>query len=71
MTEYYFYTAKNGDRWDVLANKFLGNMYRMNEIIADNPHVKIADTIPEGTVLRIPKTEKIKNLNLPIWMQDR
>lgn len=71
MTEYYFYTAKNGDRWDILANKFLGNMYKMNILISENPHVPITDTIAEGTILRIPKTEKTTDVNLPIWMQEQ
>lgn len=69
--EYYFYTAKSGDRWDVLANRFLGNMYLMGLLIAENPHVKVDNTIEEGTVIRIPKIEKSTNASLPIWMQER
>lgn len=70
MSEYYFYEAKQGDRWDIIANKFLGDMYKMNLIIAENPHVPITDTIEEGTILRIPKIEKEETTSgLPIWKQ--
>ena len=71
MNEYYLYETKKGDRWDIIANKFLGDMYKLNEIIAENPHVQVADTIEEGTVLRISKKNNSNSINLPIWIQER
>ena len=71
MTEYYFYKTKQGDRWDIIANKFLGDMYKINIIIAENPHVPINEELQEGTILRIPKIEKEERTGgLPIWKQN-
>ncbi|MGN0014954.1 MAG: tail protein X, partial [Candidatus Gastranaerophilaceae bacterium] len=59
MTKYIFYTAGSNERWDLLAYMFYKNCYKMKPIIEANPHIPITPEIKEGTVIKIPVSEKI------------
>ena len=41
MTEYFSYITKDGDRWDLIANKFYKNPSKYEPIIKANPDVPI------------------------------
>jgi nucleoid-associated protein YgaU len=51
---YYQYIAQDGDSFESLASKVLGDGKRYWEIADMNPQVKWPDEIPSGTVLRLP-----------------
>lgn len=53
-TRFTNYTAKDGDSFDLLATKYMNDPMRWWEIADLNPHVPFPDTIPLGTVIRIP-----------------
>lgn len=53
-SDYTVYTARDGDSFDLLANKFFGNPVFFWRIADLNPHVSFPDKIPAGTRIRIP-----------------
>lgn len=52
---YYQYTARQGDTFERIAAKLFNDGKRYWEIADINPQVQFPDTIPVGTVLRIPR----------------
>lgn len=48
------YTSKDGDTFDLLASKFLGDSTRYWEIADINPQLQWPDRIPTGSTIRIP-----------------
>lgn len=48
------YTAMEGDTFDLLAAKFLGDSTRYWEIADINPQLQWPDRIPVGATIRIP-----------------
>lgn len=54
--EYYHYTAREGDTFDLLATRTFGNPLKWWQIADINPHIPFPDSIPVGTTVRIPKT---------------
>ena len=52
---YTTYLAKSGDTFEKLAHRLYGDFSRYWEIADINPQVKFPDTIPVGTVIRIPR----------------
>lgn len=53
-TTYYQYVSREGDTFIKLAARVLNDPTRYWEIADINPQVEWPDTIPVGTVLRIP-----------------
>lgn len=51
---YNVYVSKDGDTFDILAARFLGDSTRYWEIADINPQVQWPDRIPTGTTVRIP-----------------
>lgn len=51
---YYQYISKEGDSFESIASKILGDGKRYWEIADINPQVVWPDSIPVGTVLRLP-----------------
>ena len=43
-----------GERWDQIAARYLGDPHRYPELIALNGHAPIAATLPGGIALSIP-----------------
>lgn len=54
IINYVLYTSKDGDTFDLLASKHLGDSTRYWEIADINPQVEWPDRIPTGTTIRIP-----------------
>jgi hypothetical protein len=52
--KYYTYTTKEGDSFDLIANRVFQDPERFWEIADLNPHVPFPDEIPVGTSVRIP-----------------
>jgi hypothetical protein len=53
-TKFYTYEWKDGDRLDLIANKFLGNPQFWWKIMDLNPEVINPTQISAGTLLRLP-----------------
>lgn len=53
-TTYYQYTSRDGDTFSLIAARVLNDPARYWEIADINPQVEWPDTIPTGTVIRIP-----------------
>jgi nucleoid-associated protein YgaU len=53
-SNYYLYTTKTGDSFDLIASRIMNDPERYWEIADLNSHVPFPDEIPIGTVLRIP-----------------
>ncbi|MBR1754029.1 hypothetical protein IJ732_04255 [bacterium] len=70
MTEKYFYTTHENDRFDKIAQMFFGNCYKISPIIEENTHVKIREVLQDGIELTILKQEtetKTENAQTPTW----
>lgn len=64
------YTTIQGDMWDAIARKTLGNEYLMHALIDANPmHI---DTVifPANVQLVIPAVEQAESENLPPWKRE-
>lgn len=51
---YYVYTSIEGDTFDRIAARTLGDPARYWEVADINAHVQFPDSIPAGTRMRIP-----------------
>ena len=64
------YTTKEGDRWDLIAHKFYGDVNKMSLLISENSFVPITPTLEAGITLRIPVLEETQTAeDLPFWLQ--
>ena len=63
------YTAKAGDRWDLIAYRFLGDVKKTGLLIERNPHLNILE-FRGGEKVYVPETvvEKPKEVETPPWL---
>lgn len=61
------YTTVQGDTWDAIAKKTLGDEYRMVEMIEANAKYRETVIFPGGISLTIPELEAENTLDLPPW----
>lgn len=65
------YVTKQGDTWDLIANRAYANPLSVSEIMAANPGVPIDPVLPVGIKIMIPVLTNSfveTNLqNLPPW----
>lgn len=67
-TEYVSYVTEDGDRWDMIAYKFYGDVFAYEPIINANPTVAIRPVLDGGIRLRIPVRETtVSAATLPPW----
>lgn len=59
--------TKDGDRWDLIADRAYGDPWAFETIIVANPHVPIRPVLPGGIRLRIPVRETPPVGGLPPW----
>lgn len=63
--------AKDGERWDQLAQRAYGDPMLMNRIIAANPNLGITGRLKGGTVVIVPilenQPETTNAALLPPW----
>ena len=67
---YVKYTAKEGDRWDLIAFRAYGDAEAYGDIIAANPQIPIRPTIAAGTEVWIPVRDAGTTLDaadVPPW----
>lgn len=63
------YTTVSGDTWDKIAHKALGDGFKMDRMIEENPEYVEMFVFPAGLELRVPDLEDEDNENLPEWYQ--
>lgn len=68
MAEFVRYVTKDGDRWDLIAQRAYGDPWAFEAIVAANPHVPIRPVLPGGIELMIPVREpKVETSDVPPW----
>ena len=71
MSDIIQHTTIDGERWDMVAQKYYGQASMMNDIIEANPEVPLYDIFPAGIVLDIPVIASndlpTDPANLPPW----
>ena len=68
--QFIHYTALDGDRWDTLADIAYGDEMLFAPIIAANPAIAIADTIPAGASVFVPVlASPTVPVDPPPWLQ--
>lgn len=66
------YTTRAGDRWDLIAHRHYGNALMIENLIAANPHLPLAEEFGSGLTVFVPVLEtKPKNSqeDMPPWMR--
>jgi len=63
------YIAKTGDRWDLIAYRFLGDAKKAGLLIEKNPHLNILE-FEGGEKVYIPEAvkEKPEEVETPPWL---
>ena len=61
------YTTKQGDRWDMIAFKVLGNENYMSQLLAANKQPREVYIFPAGVVLTIPEITEETASTAPPW----
>jgi phage tail protein X len=70
MEKSFNYITMDGDRIDILSNRFYGNNQGIRIIADANPNVPVTAIYPLGTVLIIPIVDDAQftdNTDLPPW----
>jgi phage tail protein X len=67
---YLTHITTEGERWDQLAARYYGDALSYEIIVAANPDVPLASTLPGGLALAIPVVERADlSDELPPWKQ--
>ena len=63
---------KAGERWDLLAYHYYGDVGEINRLIDANPHIPFCEVLPTGHTLFVPviKVKTTSQADLPSWMQE-
>jgi phage tail protein X len=61
------YTTVQGDTWDIIAKKTMGNERYMSLLLNANPKNQLMVIFPAGIVLDIPPAPPTSPQNLPPW----
>lgn len=64
------YTTIQGDTWDLIAYKTLGNEYLMSELIDANSAYRETAIFSAGITLTIPDIPESKQTSLPPWKRE-
>lgn len=54
---YLNHLTKDGDRWDLIAWRYYGDVNQVPLLIEANPHVPVVEVLPGGLNLAIPVIE--------------
>lgn len=66
------YVTEQGDKWDLIAHKQLGDCRHMNKLMAANPEYLEYYIFPAGIELQLPEidSEQAALDALPPWRQE-
>ena len=63
--------TKQGDRWDLLANKYYGDVCKMNLLLRANPQLSFLEVLPAGVAVFVPVIKKEPaQTDLPPWLRE-
>lgn len=67
--EFYSYITRDGDRWDMISQKYYNTPNLYEEIIKANPEIPIKPVLDAGIKLKIPVLEESETIQfeLPPW----
>ena len=68
--EYIQHITQDGDRWDTLAYRYLGDAYNIKPIVEADPMVPLFPILPAAVTIYIPVFDPqplINYNNLPPW----
>ena len=67
--EFYSYITRDGDRWDMISQKYYNTPDLYEEIIKANPEIPIEPVLDAGIKLKIPVLEESETIQfeLPPW----
>ena len=66
------YLTKDGDRWDLIAQKHYGNALLSDGLIAANQHLPLSEEFKAGLTVFVPVLETKPRNNqedMPPWMR--
>lgn len=65
------HTIKEGERWDLLAYRYYGDVGEISRLIDANPHIPICEVLPMGQTLFVPVIAVAATAqdDLPPWLQ--
>lgn len=63
---------KEGERWDLIAHRYYGDIGEINRLINANPHLSFCEVLPTGETLLVPiiKVKESSTADLPPWLQE-
>lgn len=63
---------KEGERWDLLAHRYYGDVGEISRLIDANPHIPFCEVLPMGQTLFVPviAVKATSQADLPPWMQE-
>lgn len=63
---------REGERWDLLAQHYYGDVGEMNRLLDANPHIPFCEVLPTGQLLFVPviQVKATSQADLPPWMQE-
>jgi phage tail protein X len=62
------HVTTDGDRWDLLANRYYGDPYRYVPIVEANPDVPLYPVLPAGLTIYVPiLADDAALVDLPPW----
>ncbi|TNG92253.1 hypothetical protein FHQ28_08785 [Pasteurellaceae bacterium USgator11] len=72
MAEVIAHTINQGERWDLLAYRYYGDIGEINRLINANPHLSFCEVLPTGETLLVPVIERTTDsqADLPPWLQE-
>lgn len=61
-----------GDRWDLLAYRYYGDVSELGRLIDANPHLPLCETLPLGQTVFVPviQLKATSQADLPPWLQE-
>jgi phage tail protein X len=64
------YVTVQGDMWDIIAKKTLGDEYLFPALIDANPEHRETVIFSANVTLQIPEVTESEVQNLPPWLED-
>jgi phage tail protein X len=63
------YITRDGDRWDLIADKAYGDITKQKDIIELNPDIALVARFPDGVTVLLPIIPEAdtQTSNLPPW----
>lgn len=67
MADYVVIITRDGDRWDLIAQRMYGDPWAFERIVAANPDVPVRPVLPGGLRILVPVVAAPAMGGLPPW----